>query len=394
MPDDPTVDKSTQPILASPNRFKLAVFSINIGGGLVMSDYEKLAQCTWEESVRLTTTAERLGFEAMVPLARWRGHGGRLNPHHRSFETFTWAAGLSAITERINIFATFHVPTVHPVMAAKMVSTIDHISGGRFGLNVVAGWQPDELKMFGAGKRDHDERYEVADEWAALVKRLWQEEGAFDFDGQFFQAPGAFSDPKPISKPYPVIMSAGISPAGRDFAAKHADMIFAAIENPAKTADTVNEIKEIARERYGRELKVFGVGHITCRDTEEEAKAFYDEVIMKRGDWDAAKLTVGKLMQHSQTVDYESSHIQRLMEGVIRAFFAHPLTGTPDQIVGQMKELSDAGLEGLAITWNDYDEGLAQYEEKLHPLMVEAGLREPLGDPAAARPLAAAETPS
>lgn len=392
MPTDPVVDKSSQLILASANRFKLAVFSINIGGGLVMSDYEGLADCTWEESVRLTTTAERLGFEAMVPLARWRGHGGRLNPHHRSFETFTWAAGLSALTERINIFATFHVPTVHPVMAAKMVSTIDHISGGRFGLNVVAGWQPDELRMFGAGKRDHGERYEVADEWAGLVERLWSEQGSFDFDGQFFKAPGAFSEPKPLQKPYPVIMSAGISPAGRNFAAKHADMIFAAIENPAKTVETVKEIRQLAHERYDRDLKVFGVGHITCRDTEQEARAYYDEVIMKRGDWDAAKLTVAKLMQHSQTVDYESSHIQRLMEGVIRAFFAHPLTGTPDQIVTQMKELSDAGLEGLALTWNDYDEGLTQYEQKLMPLMVEAGLREPLDANVDGRSLAGADT--
>lgn len=386
MADDPVKDKAQQPILASSNRFKLAVFSINIGGGLVMSDYEGLADCTWEESVRLTTTAERLGFEAIVPLARWRGHGGRLNPHHRSFETFTWAAGLSALTERINIFATFHVPTVHPVMAAKMVSTIDHISNGRFGLNVVAGWQPDELRMFAASKRDHDERYEVADEWAELVKRLWQQEGEFDFDGSFFKAPGAFSEPKPLQKPYPVIMSAGISPAGRNFAAKHADMIFAAIENPAKTVETVREIRELAQERYDRDLKVFGVGHVTCRDTEEEARAYYDEVIMQRGDWDAAKLTIGKLMQHSQTVDYESSHIQRLMEGVIRAFFAHPLTGTPEQIVEGMKELSDAGLEGLALTWNDYDEGLAQYEEKLLPLMVEAGLRQPLEGASGAAP--------
>jgi len=374
---DHTIDKADAPILRSENRFKLACFSANIGGGLVMSDVEELPKAVWDEQVRLTRKAEEVGFEAMIPLARWRGHGGRINPHHRSLETFTWAAGLSALTERINIFATFHVPTVHPVMAAKMASTVDHISGGRFGLNIVAGWQPDELAMFGADKRDHDERYAVADEWAQIVKQLWQTTGDSDFHGQFFEVVNAFSEPKPVQRPYPPMMSAGISPAGQDFAAKHCDMIFAAIENPAKTAEKVAAIKAMARERYGRELKVFGVGHITCAETDEQAQAEYQRVILEHGDWDAAKVTIGKLMAHSQTVDYESSEIRRLMEGVIRAFFAHPLTGSPETIVAQIKEMADAGLEGMAITWNNYDLGLDQYEQVLHPLMVDAGLRVP-----------------
>jgi dimethylsulfone monooxygenase len=374
---DQTVDKSLAPILGSANPFKLACFSSNIGGGLVMSDVEELPKAVWPEQVRLVQKAEELGFEAMIPLARWRGHGGRINPHHRSLETFTWAAGLSAVTERINIFATFHVPTVHPVMAAKMAATVDQISGGRFGLNIVAGWQPDELAMFGADKRDHDERYAVADEWAQIVGQLWQTKGDSQFHGKFFDVVNAFSEPKPVQRPGPPMMSAGISPAGQDFAARHCDMIFAAIENPSKTAEKVAAIKEMAHERYGRELKVFGVGHITCADTDEQAQAEYQRVIVEHGDWDAAKLTIGKLMAHSQTVDYESSEIKRLMEGVIRAFFAHPLTGSPETIVTQIKEMADAGLEGMAITWNDYDLGLEQYEHQLLPLMVESGLRMP-----------------
>ena len=75
--------------------------------------------------------------------------GGSVNFNHRNFETFTWAAGLAASTDEIGVFATFHVPTVHPVRAAKEVVTIDHISGGRFGLNIVAGWNEREIAMFG-----------------------------------------------------------------------------------------------------------------------------------------------------------------------------------------------------------------------------------------------------
>ena len=385
MSTDPLVEAGAAPILSSPNRFKLAMFSINIGGGLVMSDAEGLAAATWEESVRLAGAAEDAGLEAIVPLARWRGHGGRTNPAARSFESFTWAAGIAAVTSRINVFATFHVPTVHPIMAAKMATTIDHISGGRFGLNIVAGWQPDELAMFGADKRDHDERYAVADEWTRLVKRLWSEDGAFDFDGEYFQAPGAYSNPKPLQHPAPPIMSAGASPAGQDFAARNADMIFIAVADPAKTAESVAKIKAMARERYGKELKVFGVGHVTCADTESEARRQYDHIIHERGDWDAAQSAITKLMANSQTIDYESAETRRLMEGLIRAFFAAPLTGTPEQVVEMMREQADAGLEGMALTWNDYDAGIVQYQEQLLPLLVQAGLRTPVSVPAGAR---------
>ncbi len=381
MPQDPSVESANAPILAGPNKLKLAVFGVNDDRGLVMTTAPGPPEATWEQSVRLAREAERLGFEAIIPLARWLGYGGTNNLGSRCFETFTWAAGLAAITSRIQVFATFHVPTVHPVMAAKMVSTIDHISGGRFGLNIVAGWQPEEIAMFGSPQREHDERYEVSDEWTELVKRLWTEPGSFDFAGRFFDAPGAQSEPKPLQTPYPVVMSAGISPAGREFASKHADLVFAAIVDPAQTANTVAEIKRLALERYGRTLHVFGRGHITCRDTEEQAREAYRYFILEHGDREAGENVLRMLMAHSQTIDYSSAEMQALIEAVIRGYFAHPITGSAEQVAAALVELSEAGLDGVALTWNDYEEGLAQYETMLLPRLVEAGLRAPLSEP-------------
>jgi FMNH2-dependent dimethyl sulfone monooxygenase len=142
--------------------------------------------------------ADRIGVDAVVPIARWRGYGGAANLGDRSFETFTWATGLMAGTRRIQAFATMHVPLAHPVMVAKMAATADHISGGRLGLNVVAGWHTEELAMFGLDQRDHDERYEVADEWAAVLKQLWTVPGDADFHGRFFEVRAGFSEPKPV----------------------------------------------------------------------------------------------------------------------------------------------------------------------------------------------------
>lgn len=375
---DPKLDKLESPVLGSANRLKLAVFGVNDDRGLVLTTAPGPPRAVWSQGLRLAREADRLGFDAIVPISRWLGYGGRHNPGARSFDAFTWASAIAASTERIQVFATMHVPTMHPVMAAKMAATIDHVSGGRFGLNVVAGWQPAEIGMFGSLHREHDERYAVADEWAILLKRIWTEEDSFDFKGRYFESPGVFSQPKPIQQPYPPLMSAGISPAGRDFAGAHADVVFAAVADPSGTAKTVSDIKRAARERHGRDLRVFGRAHITCRPTEAEAHAAYDYYVKANGDREAAINFLQMNMQNSQTIDYESVEMEGLVEAVIRGLFPYPMTGTPEQVVEAMLELEEAGLDGIALTWNDYKEGLRQYKTELLDLLVEAGLRAPI----------------
>jgi alkanesulfonate monooxygenase SsuD/methylene tetrahydromethanopterin reductase-like flavin-dependent oxidoreductase (luciferase family) len=131
--------------------------------------------------------ADEAGFEALVPVARWKGFGGPTNFSGDSFETFTWAAGLGAQTSRCVPFATSHVPTIHPIVAAKQAATIDHITGGRFALNLVCGWFDEEFAMFGRPMMDHQTRYEYAAEWVEIVRLLWTSEDDFDFDGRYFR---------------------------------------------------------------------------------------------------------------------------------------------------------------------------------------------------------------
>ena len=282
---------------------------------------------------------------------------------------------MAAVTQTLQVFATLHVPTVHPVLAAKMGATIDHISGGRFGLNIVAGWQPEEIAMFGSAQREHDERYEVADEWAQVVDQLWSTPGESDFDGRFFEVPGGFLEPKPLQQPRPVVMSAGISPAGRRFAAMHADLVFVAIADPSATADTVADVKRFAREEHGNELRVFGRAHVTCKESTAGAQAAYQHYILDHGDREAGENVLRMLMGNSQTIDYKSAEHQALVEAVVRGYFAHSVVGTPEEVTEQFSDLADAGLNGVAVTWNDYEEGLDQLEQRILPLMVEAGLR-------------------
>ena len=73
------------------------------------------------------------------------------------------------------------------MLAAKQGATIDHITGGRFALNIVCGWFKEEMEMFGAALLQHDERYDYAAEWLSIVKLFWQREDAFDFVGRYFR---------------------------------------------------------------------------------------------------------------------------------------------------------------------------------------------------------------
>ena len=372
---DVRVDKWSTPVLNSENRLKLATFATNMRGSVTLANVEGKVLGSWEESLRLAQHADRIGFDAVIPVARWRGFGGEADLSNRSFEPFTWATAILARTERVQVFATVHVPVLHPMLAAKMSATADHVSGGRFGVNVVAGWFPEEFAMFGLTQKDHASRYAYADEWTRLLKQLWTGDGPRDFVGEHIQAFDAFSDPHPLQDPYPVLMNAGTSGAGRDFAATHSDLIFASLQDLETATRQIAEIKQLARESHGREVRVFGRAHVVCRPTEAEARQYFRWVHRDQADVAAIERLFDTSTANSKSLEVgEEEHWQKI-ERLAAGRGALTLVGTPEQIVATMVELSEAGLDGLALSWVNYDEGLQQMEEQILPLMVEAGLR-------------------
>jgi len=371
---DVRVDKWTGPVLGGPSPLKLALFPPNQRGGVTGADVEGKLVASWEESRRLALHADRIGLEALISAARWRGYGGAANLADRVFDPFTWAAALLALTERIQVFATVHAPLVHPLLVAKMAATADHVSGGRFGLNVVAGWYPDEFAMFGVSQGEHDDRYAHASEWTEFLKQLWTVPGQRDFHGAYFDAPAAGSDPKPLQDPYPVVMNAGTSPAGREFAAAHSDLIFAGLGELDAAKREIAQIKQLARERHGREVRVFGRGHVVCGATERAARERWRRVHVEQADVEAMRNFARLSELHSRSSEY-SPEERRRIEGVAAGRWALPLCGSAEQIVATIAELHAAGLDGLALSFIDYDEGLDQLEAEILPLLVEAGLR-------------------
>jgi alkanesulfonate monooxygenase SsuD/methylene tetrahydromethanopterin reductase-like flavin-dependent oxidoreductase (luciferase family) len=364
---------STNPLF-NDNRMKLGVMAFNCSGGSTVTTVPEKWPMTWADNVALAKMADQAGFEALLPVGRWKGYGGETNFNNSTFETLTWAAGLGAVTEQIAVLSTVHVPLMHPVAVAKQAATIDHITGGRFVLNVVCGWFKNEFEMFGAEWREHDRRYEYAAEWLALARKLWTEEQEFDWDGEFFQGKALWSQPKPIQPGGPAIMNAGSSPVGQRFSAENCDMNFVMLRQKDEASDRaqIAGLKQMAEEP-GRSSQCWIHVYVVCRETEQKAQDYLNHYVVDHGDDAAVDNMLSIFGMESETLE------PAVMEAFKYHFKAghggYPLVGTPEQIVEQIERLSAMGVDGLLISWVDYLGECQQWIDQVLPLMEQAGLR-------------------
>lgn len=366
--------ESTNPLFNDRN-LKLGTFCSNLSGGATMSSIDGTLQVTWQNTEAISRMADEMGFEAIVPVGRWKGFGGATNFNGEGFECFSWAAAMSAVTKTPAVFATSHVPTMHPVMAAKQAGTIDHVSGGRFTLNVVTGWYRPEIEMFGAPLLDHDVRYDMAAEWIEIIRRMWTSEEEFDFEGKFYTVKGAIMAPKPIQKPHPAIMCAGASSKGRLFSARYADVNFINLE--AHDLDYVKARVEASRktawDECKREIQVWTNAYIFQGDTEADARAFYDYCVFKKGDWEGVDNLVSVMGINSQSIPADV--LKTLKEHFIAGWVGFPLIGTKEQIVDGLAFLERCGFDGIVLTWPRYIDDMRRFKAETFPLLAQAGLR-------------------
>ena len=184
--------------LKNNNRLKLGIFSANCSSGMAVTKVEERWQNSWHNNLELVRMCDAAGIEFMLPIARWIGYGGETDFHGGVLETVTWAAGLMTASKNMQIFATVHTAFNHPIVSAKQLATIDQLSAGRLGLNVVAGWNKPEYDAFGIDlPSEHGERYARAQEWFDYVQKIWTADTAFDWDGTYFQGKGVYGNPKP-----------------------------------------------------------------------------------------------------------------------------------------------------------------------------------------------------
>ena len=368
----------SNPVFGS-NRLKLGIFAHN-GRGPSQTLVPEAHQATsWDMALRTSQIADRAGFEAVVAFARWKGYlAGQ--PEHRSgdvMDPFVWAGGIAQATEHCAVFATAHAPTLHPIVAAKQSTTVDMISGGRFVLNVVGGWNKPELEMFGAPFKEHDQRYDHLAEWLTVIKRLWTEHDEFDFHGEFFDVIKGVSTPKPVQTPRPPIMNAGGSPRGQRFAAEHADLCFVNItaEDPDGIRAQVDGYRNLAADEFGREVAVWTNTFVVQRGTDDEAQAYLHRYAVEYEDTASVDAWLRLQGENAKLMPVEALAAMRLRFAAGVGGF--PLVGTADHIAERLETLSDCGIDGVLMTWVNYDDGLARFTDEVMPRLEKAGLRAP-----------------
>ncbi|MBL8583132.1 MAG: LLM class flavin-dependent oxidoreductase, partial [Rhizobiaceae bacterium] len=335
--------------LRGSSRLKLGVFSANADGGLAITDVPERWLAGWQDNLTAAQIADRAGIDFFLPIARWKGFGGKNHVREWSFETFTWAAGLASATERIGLFMTVHVPLVHPLYAAKALATVDHISQGRAGLNIVCGWNPKEFGMFGTPLVEKG--YDQAAEWLEIVERLYASDAPFDHDGTYYHLKDAVSRPASLQKPRPVTMNAAFGGPGRDFAAGKCDYLFTTFSEIAEAGRHVADIGERGAAK-GREVGVYTVAHVVCRPTMEEARAYYDRYAVAMADHEAVDVHMAGKKEFSRSHDAHAydRYRQRFAGGA----GTYPLVGTPESIAAEMVAIADQGYEGIALSFVNY----------------------------------------
>ena len=356
------------------NALKIGLFGANCSSGRAVTKVPERWTGNWEDNLALARMADQAGVEFMLPVGRWKGYGGDTDYMGTTLETITWATGLLAHTKRLVVFGTVHAPLFHPVIAAKQMVTADHISGGRFGLNIVVGWNEDEFQMFGVTQREHDARYDYAQDWIDAVKMAWEAEDDVDFDGQFIKLKKLRAKPKPYSGTRPLIMNAGASDVGRSFAIRNCDAFFtnASRTSMEDNATRVKAAKDEAR-THGRELDVYGVGVVTCRPTQKQAEEYYRYALIENGDWSAVDGILAKKKISVATVGEEE--FQRQRQGYVNGMGGLLMVGDPDQIAQTLANLSKAGLRGIGFSFVNYLKELPYFCDEVLPRLERMGVR-------------------
>ncbi|HLI19856.1 MAG TPA: LLM class flavin-dependent oxidoreductase [Stellaceae bacterium] len=358
----------------SPNKLKLGLFGSNCSSGRAATRVPERWRASWDDNLKLAQMADAAGMDLMLPIGRWRGYGGETNFEGDSWETVTWACGLLANTRTINIFCTVHAPLVHPVYAAKQFVTADHIGRGRFGLNIVCGWNQDEFDMFGAEQREHDNRYAYGAEWLEAIKTIWESDEDFDFRGRFIQLKGVQGNPKPFGDTRPLIMNAGSSPAGRAFSAKSCDVLFRPLRSLEAGAQEVRDTVAEAR-AHGREIGVYCNGYVVCREKKAEAEDYHRYYAEEMGDWEAVDRLISLNKVNSQSYSAEFFRAFKIRFAAGHGGF--PLVGDPDSIAQQLAQISAAGFSGICFSFVNYLDEFPFFRDEVLPRLERMGLRIP-----------------
>ncbi len=315
------------------------------GGWLRNVEDEKM-EATWEYVSRLARRSEEIGYDlTLIAELNLNDIKGVDAP---SLDAWSTAAALAAVTKRLELMVAVR-PTFHnPALLAKQAASIDRIAAshgttGRLSLNVVSSWWADEARKYGVHFEHHDDRYARTSEWLDVIDGMWKQDH-FSFDGKYYRVEDSVMQPKPASKPRPVIYAGGESEAAKEMIARQCDAYVMHGDEPSRVHEKIADMAA-RRERLGLPPMQYGVAaYAIVRETEAEARRELERITDVRqsaaGYGNYQQWLAGtKLEQRVSLEDYSVSN-RGLRSGLV---------GTPEQIEERIAQFSEAGVDLLLL---------------------------------------------
>jgi pyrimidine oxygenase len=343
---------------------EFGVFLPVVENGYIVSLTSPQFKPTFELNKRAAQQAEEAGFTFALSQATWRGWTEESPQWESVVESLTMTAGLVRETERLKYYASVAVLTIPPAVVAKMAATIDDMSDGRFGLNIVSGYNKPQYDQMGLWPGDEffNTRYDYATEYVRILRELW-DTGKSDFKGKHFQLNDTRMGPTP--KHTIELVCAGSSDRGIEFVAEYGDYSFVMPAGGIEGVQAQNERLKQATAKSGRDVKSMVVRFVILGDTDEEAQEKIDRY--KAG----ADMPALMSMAGIGGLDAEGTTAARISELRESVFYGNPLVaGSPQTVAAYMDEMAkDDMTAGCMLIVDDYENGIERFGREVMPLM-------------------------
>ena len=325
---------------------------------------------TFALNKEITQKAEHYGLDFVLSMIKLRGFGGATEFWEHAMESFTLMAGLAAVTSRIKLFATVATLTIPPAIAARMAATIDSISDGRFGLNIITGWQKPEYSQMGLWPGDEyfTRRYDYVTEYVKILKELW-ETGRSDFKGEFFRMDDCRVTPGPQARIE--LICAGQSAAGMRFTAEFADYNFClgkGVNTPTDFAPTVARLTD-ATAKTGRDVAAYVLFMIIADETDSAAAAKWESYKDGKDEEALAWLTEQGAADTKSGAD---TNVRQLSDPTSAVNLnMGTLVGSYAKVAAMLDEVATVpGTGGVLLVFDDFVKGVENFGKHIQPLMV------------------------
>jgi pyrimidine oxygenase len=341
----------------------LGVFLPIANGGWILSKNAPKLDGSYDYNRKVARLADETGLDFIMSMAKYRGYGGETEHWRHALDSTALMAALAEATDRVKIWTTTHTLLQNPAVTAKMMATLDQISHGRAGLNVVTGAYKGEFAQMGAWPENvgHDDRYALATEWIQAIKALWTQESV-TMDGTYFQLDDCMSDPKPATRPF--LVCAGTSKAGMRFTSNEMDALFLSGGDIPELAASSRAAKDDAAS-IGRAVRTYSMMTILFGDTDAAAEV---EAARYREGLDEGALH--GMMRAYGFLDAEIGKENAFTAKARSTFMTPHVLGTPETVIERLSEIfAQTSLDGLMLIFPDYLTGMPIFGEHVLPVL-------------------------